>query len=143
MSLVGLAAQHSQLALCPLMERRASARRASECGIAARGIARTFDGGLGRSTVAHFARKVRGANIWRPSHALKIQQSNAPERRSCSLRIRGPHFASKVSYNAGASDLRRMFAQRLLLLCRTCYANLQMMVGLALENNPKSGKSHK
>ena len=143
MSLVGLAAQHSQLALCPLMERRAPARRASECGIAARGIARTFDGGLGRSTVAHFARKVRGANIWRPSHALKIQQSNAPERRSCSLRIRGPHFASKVSYNAGASDLRRMFAQRLLLLCRTCYANLQMMVGLALENNPKSGKSHK
>ena len=143
MSLVGLAAQHSQLALCPLMERRAPARRASECGIAARGIARTFDGGLGRSTVAHFASKVRGANIWRPSHALKIQQSNAPERRSCSLRIRGPHFASKVSYNAGASDLRRMFAQRLLLLCRTCYANLQMMVGLALENNPKSGKSHK
>ena len=48
-----------------------------------------------------------------------------------------------LSYNAGASDLRRMFAQRLLLLCRTCYANLQMMVGLALENNPKSGKSHK
>ena len=75
--------------------------------------------------------------------ALKIQQSHAPERRSCSLRVRGPHFASKVSYNAGASDLRRMFAQRLLLLCRTCYANLQMMVGLALENNPKSGKSHK
>ena len=143
MSLVGLVAQHSQLALCPLMELRAPARRASECGIAARGIARTFGGGLGRSTVAHFARKVRGANIWRPSHALKIQQSNAPERRSCSLRIRGPHFASKVSYNAGASDLRRMFAQRLLLLCRTCYANLQMMVGLALENNPKSGKSHK
>ena len=100
MSLVGLAAQHSQLALCPLMERRAPARRASECGIAARGIARTFGGGLGRSTVAHFARKVRGANIWRPSHALKIQQSNAPERRSCSLRIRGPHFASKVSYSA-------------------------------------------
>ena len=143
MSLVGLAAQHSQLALCPLMERRAPDCRASECGIAARGIARTFDGGLGRSTVAHFACKVRGANIWRPSHALRIQQSNAPERRSCSLRVRGPHFASKVSYNAGASDLRRMFAQRLLLLCRTCYANLQMMVGLALENNPKSGKSHK
>ena len=143
MSLVGLAAQHSQLALCPLMKRQAPARRASECGIAARGIARTFDGGLGRSTVAHFARKVRGRILWRPSHALRIQQSNAPERRSCSLRIRGPHFASKVSYNAGASDFRRMFAQRLLLLCRTCYANLQMMVGLALENNPKSGKSHK
>ena len=68
MSLVGLAAQHSQLALCPLMERRAPARRASECGIAARGIARTFGGGLGRSTVAHFARKVRGGRIlWRTS----------------------------------------------------------------------------
>ena len=35
--------------------------------------------------------------------ALKIQQSNAPERWSCSLRVRGPHFASKVSYNAGAA----------------------------------------
>ena len=34
--------------------------------------------------------------------ALKIQQSHAPERWSCSLRVRGPHFASKVSYNAGA-----------------------------------------
>ena len=142
MSLVGLAAQHSQLALCPLMERRAPARRESECGIAARGIARTFGGGLGRSTVAHFARQSEGGEYC-GGQALKIQQSHAPERRSCSLRVRGPHFASKVSYNAGASDLRRMFAQRLLLLCRTCYANLQMMVGLALENNPKSGKSHK
>ena len=143
MSLVGLAAQHSQLALCPLMERRTPARRASECGIAARGIARTFGGGLGRSTVAHFARKVRGANIVADKHELKIQRRYAPERWLYSLRVRGLHFASKVSYNAGASDLRRMFAQRLLLLCRTCYANLQMMVGLALENNPKSGKSHK
>ena len=35
--------------------------------------------------------------------ALKIQQSHAPERWSCSLRVRGPHFASKVSYNAGAA----------------------------------------
>ena len=35
--------------------------------------------------------------------ALKIQQSQAPERWSCSLRVRGPHFASKVSYNAGAA----------------------------------------
>ena len=115
---------------------------ASECGIAARGIARTFGGGLGRSTVAHFASKVRGGEYC-GGQALKIQQSHAPERWSCSLRVRGPHFASKVSYNAGAADLRRMFAQRLLLLCRTCYANLQMMVGLALENNPKSGKFHK
>ena len=35
--------------------------------------------------------------------ALKIQQSHAPERWSCSLRVRAPHFASKVSYNAGAA----------------------------------------
>ena len=34
---------------------------------------------------------------------LKIQQSHAPERWPCSLRVRGPHFASKVSYNAGAA----------------------------------------
>ena len=30
------------------------------CGIATRGAARTFGEGLRRSTVAHFARKVRG-----------------------------------------------------------------------------------
>ncbi len=59
--------------------------------------------GLRRSTVAHFARKVRGANIMAAKHELKIQQSHAPERWSCSLRVRGPHFASKVSYNAGAA----------------------------------------
>ena len=34
---------------------------------------------------------------------LKIQQSHAQERWPYSLRVRGPHFASKVSYNAGAS----------------------------------------
>ena len=59
--------------------------------------------GLRRSTVAHFARKVRGTNIGAAKHGLKIQQSNALERWSCSLRVRGPHFASKVSYNAGAA----------------------------------------
>ena len=67
--------------------------------------------------------KRRCANIWRSSEAkhcsslcsqsegdeycggqaLKIQQSYAPERWPCSLRVRGPHFASKVSYNAGAA----------------------------------------
>ena len=36
-------------------------------------------------------------------HELKIQQSHAPERWSCSLRVRGPHFARKVSYNAGVA----------------------------------------
>ena len=32
--------------------------------------------GLRRSTVAHFARKVRGANIMAAKHGLKIQQSH-------------------------------------------------------------------
>ena len=36
--------------------------------LATRGIARTFGGGLGRSTVAHFARKVRGTNIVAAKH---------------------------------------------------------------------------
>ena len=34
---------------------------------------------------------------------LKIQQSHAPKRWPYSLRVRAPHFASKVSYNAGAA----------------------------------------
>ena len=72
------------------------------CYIATRGAARTFGQGLRRSTVAHFARKVRGGEYC-GGQALKIQQSNAPKRWSCSLRVRGPHFASKVSYNAGAA----------------------------------------
>ena len=44
-----------------------------------------------------------GANIVAAKHELIIQQSHAPERWSCSLCVRGPHFASKVSYNAGAA----------------------------------------
>ena len=40
---------------------------------------RTFSGSLRRSTVAHFARKVRGANIMATKHELKIQQSHSPE----------------------------------------------------------------
>ena len=71
--------------------------------LAARGIARTFCEGLRRSTVAHFARKVRGTNIVAAKHGLKFQQSHGPTRWPCSLRVRGPHFASKVSYNAGAA----------------------------------------
>ena len=104
--------------------------------------------GVGRSTVAHFARKVRGTNIaaakhgmkiqqsyaperrhvryvfvalieakhcsslclqsegdkyWVAKHGMKIQQSNSPERWTCSLHVRAPHFASKVSYSAGAA----------------------------------------
>ena len=41
-----------------------------------------------------------GANIVTTKHGLKIQQSYASERWPCSLRVRGPHFASKVSYSA-------------------------------------------
>ena len=71
--------------------------------LAASGVARTFGEGLRRSTVAHFARKVRGTNIVAAKHELKIQRRYAPERWLYSLRVRGPHFASKVSYNAGAA----------------------------------------
>mgnify|MGYP003196108729 CR=1 FL=1 len=39
--------------------------------IAAWGDARTFDDALRRSTVAHFARKVRGTNIATAKHRLK------------------------------------------------------------------------
>ena len=50
------------------------------CDIATRGAARTFGQGLRRSTVAHFARKVRGgANIMAAKHELKIQESHAPD----------------------------------------------------------------
>ena len=73
------------------------------CGIETRGAARTFGQGLRRSTVAHFARKVRGTNIVAAKHELKIQRRYAQERWLYSLRVRGPHFASKVSYNAGAA----------------------------------------
>ena len=56
-----------------------------------------------RSTVAHFACKVRGDEFCGDQARLIIQQSHALERWPCSLRVRGPHFASKVSYNAGAA----------------------------------------
>ncbi len=38
------------------------------CGAATKGAARTFGEGLRRSTVAHFARKVRGTNIVAAKH---------------------------------------------------------------------------
>ena len=44
-----------------------------------------------------------GKGIAAAKHGLKIQQSHTPERWPYSLRVRGPHFASKVSYNAGAA----------------------------------------
>ena len=84
-------------------KKKTEPRKKGGCGIAARGIARTFGRGMRRSTVAHFARKVRGANIVAAKHELKIQQSHGPKRWSCSLRVRVAHFASKVSYNAGVA----------------------------------------
>ena len=48
--------------------------------LAARGIARTFGEGLRRSTVAHFARKVRGDKYCGGQTRLKIQQSHALKR---------------------------------------------------------------
>ena len=68
-----------------------------------KGHRRTFGEGLRRSTVAHFARKVRGDEYCGGQTRLKIQQSHALKRCTYSLRVRGPHFASKVSYNAGAA----------------------------------------
>ena len=61
-------------------KKKTEPRKRGGCGIAARGTARTFGRGLRRSTVAHFARKVRETNIVAAKHELKIQQSNAPER---------------------------------------------------------------
>ena len=45
--------------------------------------------------------------------ALKIQQSQGPTCWPCSLRVRGPHFASKVSYSAGAATARSAAFRRL------------------------------
>ena len=45
-----------------------------DCDIATWGDARIFDGGLRRSTVAHFARKVRGTNIAASKHGLKTDK---------------------------------------------------------------------
>ena len=88
------------------------------CDIATRGAARTFGEGLRRSTVAHFARKVRGHEYCDGQTRLKIQQSHAPEHWSCSLRVRGPHFASKVSYNAGAAEFVTKFRRQVANLMR-------------------------
>ncbi len=51
--------------------------------MAASGFVRTFGGGLRRSTVAHFACKVRGTNIVAAKHAQKNQQGHAPDFATC------------------------------------------------------------
>ena len=81
-------------------------------------------------------------------HGLKIQQSHAPERWPCSLRVRGPHFASKVSYNAGAATSDCMDQRKSPL--RGCYrqhftfpvfAHLCLSANLGAETNA-SGSRH-
>ena len=110
------------------------------CGTATRGAARICDEALGRSTVAHFARKVRGANIVAAKHELKIQQSHASERWSCSLRVRGPHFASKVSYNAGPQQtIMRASAN---LRCEGATANLDFSKFCPLSSGPHYNRLH-
>ena len=47
------------------------------CDIATRGATRTFGEGLRRSTVAHFARKVRGRILWRTNTAKNPTKSCA------------------------------------------------------------------
>ena len=49
----------------------------------------------GASTVAHFARKVRGTYLWRIFKANFIDVQLSPH-----FHLRAPHFASKVSYSA-------------------------------------------
>ena len=49
---------------------------------------------------------------------LKIQQSHALKRWTYSLRGRGPHFASKVSYNAGATEFVTKFRRQVANLMR-------------------------
>ena len=55
--------------------------------MAASGFVRTFGGGLRRSTVAHFACKVRGTNIVAAKHAQKNQQGHAPDFRHMSVAL--------------------------------------------------------
>ena len=43
---------------------------------------------------------------------LKIQRRYALKRWLCSLRVRGPHFASKVSYNVGAEKFVTKFRRQ-------------------------------
>ena len=55
--------------------------------MAASGFARTFGGGLRRSTVAHVACKVRGTTKVAAKHAQKIQQGHAPDFRHMSVAL--------------------------------------------------------
>ena len=62
--------------------------------MAASGFVRTFGGGLRRSTVAHFACKVRGTNKVVAKHAQKIQQGHAPDFRHASVSLINSCFNS-------------------------------------------------
>ena len=74
--------------------------------------------------------------LWRTNTA-KIQQSHAPKRWPYSLRVRGPHFASKVSYNAGAAtdDYAGQRKSPLRGRCRL-FPNLYFFPYLKKQKNP-------
>ena len=57
-----------------------------------------------RSTVAHFACKVRGTNVELASAVDRSQFYRSESWPLTSPHDRGPHFARKVSYNAFAPD---------------------------------------
>ena len=61
----------------------------------------------GASTVAHFACKVRGTNLWRIMQRIQF---------SPHFHLRAPHFASKVSYSASPqlATMLRCFAPSLI-----------------------------
>ena len=61
----------------------------------------------GASIVAHFARKVRGTNLWRIMQRIQL---------SPHFHLRAPHFASKVSYSASPqlATMLRCFAPSLI-----------------------------
>ena len=58
---------------------------------------------FGAKHCSSFCSQSEGGEYCGGQTRLKIHQSHAQKRWSCSLRVRGPHFASKVSYNAGAA----------------------------------------
>ena len=61
----------------------------------------------GASIVAHFARKVRGTNLWRIMQRIQL---------SPHFHLRAPHFASKVSYSAARQSELQCFTPSLILV---------------------------
>ena len=90
-----MGAMHLPLPLC---QRRILILQRWQCSSLAR---QHCNEPCGASIVAHFARKVRGTNLWRIMQRIQL---------SPHFHLRAPHFASKVSYSASpqwATMLRR------------------------------------